>query len=146
MLADNCFVWNVRGLNGCACRNVVRDLVSQERATLVCLQETKLSNVCNSLANETLGGWFDYDFLPSVTVAGAFYWDGTATTGRCQLSTRDVSLYWRRLPVLPVRMVVGGSRWCMVHRLIMTRSNSWTNCYSSGPLSLVRGCCVVIST
>ena len=70
MSSDNCFVWNVRGLNGRDRRNVVRDLVSQERATLVCLQETKLSTICNPLANEILGSMFDYDYLPSLNVAG----------------------------------------------------------------------------
>ena len=29
MITDNCYVWNVRRLIGCACRNVVSDLVSQ---------------------------------------------------------------------------------------------------------------------
>jgi hypothetical protein len=29
MTIDNCYVWTVRGLIGCARRNVVRDLVSQ---------------------------------------------------------------------------------------------------------------------
>ena len=70
MISYNCFVWNVRGLNGRARRNVVRDLVTQERATLVCLQETKLSVICNSLAYEILGSMFDYDYLPSANVAG----------------------------------------------------------------------------
>lgn len=70
MLSDNCFVWNVRGLNGRDRRNVVRDLVSQQRATLVGLQETKLSTICNPLANEILGSMFDYDYLPSLNVAG----------------------------------------------------------------------------
>jgi hypothetical protein len=70
MLSDNCLVWNVRGLNGRERRNVVRDLVSQECASLVCLQETKLSNICNPLANDILGGMFDYDFVPSLNAAG----------------------------------------------------------------------------
>jgi exonuclease III len=36
-------VWNVRGLNGRARRNVVREFLVQHRATVVCLQETKVS-------------------------------------------------------------------------------------------------------
>lgn len=81
MTSSNCFIWNVRGLNGRARRNVVRDLVSQERATIVCLQETKLSTICNSMAAEILGSLFDYDYIPSVGVAGGFFLVGTATTG-----------------------------------------------------------------
>lgn len=69
-MTDNCLVWNVRGLNDRARRNVVRDVVSQERATLVCLQETKLPNLCTALANEILGTMFDYDCLPSVGALG----------------------------------------------------------------------------
>jgi len=52
MTSDSVFVWNVRGLNGRARRNVVRDLLTQERATLVCLQETKVSDVTKRLADD----------------------------------------------------------------------------------------------
>jgi hypothetical protein len=50
----------------------------------VCLQETKLSDVCNRLANECLGNTFDYAFLPAVNTAGGVLlgwrtdaWSGT---------------------------------------------------------------------
>lgn len=67
---QNCFVWNVRGLNECARRNVVREFLLLEKPALVCLQETKLSAICNELANEILGQGFDYDFVPSVGASG----------------------------------------------------------------------------
>ncbi|XP_066334366.1 uncharacterized protein [Miscanthus floridulus] len=70
MSNENILVWNVRGLNGRAWRNVVRDFIVQERVSLVCLQETKLSNVCNQLASECLGTSFEYAFLPAVNTAG----------------------------------------------------------------------------
>ena len=41
-----------------------------EKPSIVCIQETKLSSVCNSVSNELLGSAFDYDFVPSVGVAG----------------------------------------------------------------------------
>ena len=63
-------MWNVRGLNGRARRNVVREFLVQHRASVVCLQETKLSAVCNVLANEILGSMFDYVFVPAVNVSG----------------------------------------------------------------------------
>ena len=66
----SCLVWNVRGLNERAQRNVVRELVILHDPSLVCLQETKISNFCNSLANETLGNAFDYVCLPSVGASG----------------------------------------------------------------------------
>lgn len=93
---SNCFVWNVRGLNGRARRNVVREFVVQERPTLVCIQETKLSVICNSLANEILGTNFDYDYLPAINVAGGILlaWNvdcwavSNITKGRHSLSAR----------------------------------------------------------
>jgi len=59
----SCFVWNVRGLNGRARRNVVREFVVQERPTLVCIQETKLSDICNTMANEPIRRGFDSLFF-----------------------------------------------------------------------------------
>ena len=41
-----------------------------EKPSIVCIQETKLSSFCNSVSNELLGSAFDYDFVPSVGVAG----------------------------------------------------------------------------
>ena len=70
MSNENIFIWNVCGLNGHARRNVVRDLIVQERVSLVCLQETKLSNFCSQLASECLGTSFEYALLPAVNTAG----------------------------------------------------------------------------
>jgi hypothetical protein len=66
---DSCLAWNVRGLNARARHNVVREFVVQERPTLICIQETKLSNICNALATEILGTVFAYDFLPTINVS-----------------------------------------------------------------------------
>jgi hypothetical protein len=38
----NFIVWNVRGLNARARRDIMRELVVAERPSIVCLQETKL--------------------------------------------------------------------------------------------------------
>jgi exonuclease III len=43
MESTSILVWNVRGLNGAARRDAVRSLVTAERPSVVCLQETKLS-------------------------------------------------------------------------------------------------------
>lgn len=67
---SSCFVWNVCGLNGRACRNVVREFLVQQRVAVVCLLETKLSTFCNVMANETLGSMFDYDYVPALNVSG----------------------------------------------------------------------------
>ena len=36
----------------------------------MCIQETKLSLIYNSLTNEILGARFDYDFVPAINVSG----------------------------------------------------------------------------
>jgi len=46
-------VWNVRGLNSRARRNLLRELVIAKRAAVVCLQETKLSCLYRSKSGKT---------------------------------------------------------------------------------------------
>uniref|UniRef100_A0A0A8Y056 Endonuclease/exonuclease/phosphatase domain-containing protein n=1 Tax=Arundo donax TaxID=35708 RepID=A0A0A8Y056_ARUDO len=57
--------WNVRGLNGQARRNVVRDIVASDRISLLCLQETKMDVIPHSIILEMLGPDFDYVCLPA---------------------------------------------------------------------------------
>ena len=51
--------WNVRGLNSAARREAVKLLIQQARPHIVCLQESKLSNINFFLQAEFLGqhGW-----------------------------------------------------------------------------------------
>lgn len=70
MAAQNIFIWNARGLNMSARRAVVREFLSQERVSVVCLVETKLSDLCIAWANELLGMAFDYVCLPSMGASG----------------------------------------------------------------------------
>jgi len=67
---SSCFVWNVRGLNERARRNVVKEFVLLLKPTIVCIQETKLSSICNNVAVEIVGASFDYDFVPADGAAG----------------------------------------------------------------------------
>jgi exonuclease III len=71
-MSDNfcCFVWNVRGLNERARRFVVREFVMLHKPSVVCVQETKISALCNTLANEILGPAFDYVVLSAAGSAG----------------------------------------------------------------------------
>lgn len=59
MLRENCLVWNVRGLNSKAHRNVVRELVAQENISLLSLQETKLEVCPHGLILEMCGTGFN---------------------------------------------------------------------------------------
>ena len=65
------FVCNVRGLNGSARRTGVKSVVDTTGASIVCLQETKLDVVTNSIVMETLGADFDaYFCLPATETRG----------------------------------------------------------------------------
>ena len=67
---ENLLVWNVRGLNCRARRNVVRNLAGEQRASLVSLQETKLDSCSDSIVRDMLGLDFDYFALPASHTCG----------------------------------------------------------------------------
>jgi exonuclease III len=70
-------VWNARGLNRRARRTAVQELVRSERASFVCLQETKLDVLDDALVKDMLGLDFDYFALPVVHTHGGILvtWD-----------------------------------------------------------------------
>lgn len=74
MSAKNCnlLCWNVRGLNDGAKRASVRNQVLSTGATIVCLQETKISTWTRSLLVETVGVDLASNVaaLPSVGASG----------------------------------------------------------------------------
>ena len=70
MSANHLLVRNARGLNSRARRNVVRDIVAQQRASIVCLQESKVENFSVSMNHEITGIDFNYISLPASGVAG----------------------------------------------------------------------------
>ena len=63
-------VWNVRGLNSRARRNVVRELVSEENISLLSLQETKLDDCPANVVLKTCGADFDFFFQPATNSYG----------------------------------------------------------------------------
>ena len=73
MLGENCLIWNVRGLNSRARRNVVRELVDQENISLLSLQETKLQDCTESVVLETCGANFDFVFKPAANTCGGIF-------------------------------------------------------------------------
>lgn len=74
MSQQNCFVlnWNVRGLNNPSRKANVKLLVDEMKATIVCLQETKLEVFSDPVVLQTLGSRFvsDYAFLPAIGTRG----------------------------------------------------------------------------
>lgn len=70
MICQNFLVWNVRGLNSRARRNVVRELVGQERVSLVSLQETKLDDCDEAMIMDMFDLGCDFSFLPACHTCG----------------------------------------------------------------------------
>jgi len=54
MSNNNILIWNACGLNNRERRSVVRNLVAQERISVVCLQETKVASVSGTFQSESL--------------------------------------------------------------------------------------------
>lgn len=66
--------WNVRGLNDAAHRELVRETTACARPAVVCLQETKISNMTPALVLETLGQRLaSYHALDAEGTRGACY-------------------------------------------------------------------------
>lgn len=85
MSTNHLHVWNAHGLNSRAQRSVVRDIVEQHRASIVCLQETKLQHLSVSMNTDLTGFHYDFVYLPATGVAG----------GACVAWRRDL---WRADP------------------------------------------------
>lgn len=63
MSANHPLVWNARGLNSRARRSAVRSIVEQQRASIVCLQESKIENFSVSMNCDVSGIDFDFQGL-----------------------------------------------------------------------------------
>lgn len=132
-------VWNVRGLNMRARRNVVRESVSNHRIHVACLQETKLDVIPPSTVLELMGSGFDYYYLPLCGASGGVLiawrtdvWTGSmherrqfTVTMRLE-SSLDPALHWWLTSVM-----VPSSR--------PTNRRSWMSFAPCAQLSLVHG-------
>lgn len=70
MNCENILVWNVHGLNARAKRNMLREVVAQERVSLVMLQETMLDDCNDAMILDLFGARFDYFTLPTTNTCG----------------------------------------------------------------------------
>jgi exonuclease III len=61
---------NAQGLNSRARRDVVAGLVTHERASMVCLQETKFNVIDDRMTANMIGLTFDYVFVPALDTCG----------------------------------------------------------------------------
>jgi exonuclease III len=64
MSSERLLIWNVRGLNARSHQDMVRELVTAERLSLVCLQETKFHVIADFDIMQILNARFDYAYLP----------------------------------------------------------------------------------
>ena len=69
MSANHILTWNARGLNSRARHSVVRDIVAQQRSSIVCLQESKVATFSVSMNIDVTGIDFDYISLPAIGIA-----------------------------------------------------------------------------
>jgi exonuclease III len=105
MDCENFLVLSVRGLNSRARRNVLDEVVAQERVSVVCLQETKLHVVDQQLVTSMLGSAFEYDFVPTDVTRGGILVTWRAERWYASLAhqlphalTRMMSLYASSTP------------------------------------------------
>jgi exonuclease III len=65
--------WNVRGFNNPSRQEEVKQVVSTFKPDVICLQETKLSEISNSNVRNILGPEFElnYCYLPIEATRGA---------------------------------------------------------------------------
>lgn len=99
-------VWNIRGLNARAKRNVVRELVTQERISIITLQETKLDACNDGLIMELLGTDFDYYALPASHTCG-----GVILAWRRDVWTATNPLFCENSLTLKVTLLENGEAW-----------------------------------
>ena len=91
----NFLVWNVRGLNSPARRTAVRSFINLHAVSVVCLQETKLSDVDSAVVAEICGVAFsEFVFSPSDGASGGLLvaWSDVVAVNSVQCSRNFISL------------------------------------------------------
>ena len=83
MIAEIFLIWNVRGLNARARRNVVRDLIADQGVSLVSLQETKLDLFTDAIIRDLVGINFDFFLAAGNT---HLRWDSSCLESRYLVS------------------------------------------------------------
>jgi hypothetical protein len=66
MSANHLLIWNAQGLNSRAQRSVIHSIAPEQRASIICIHESKLVLFDNSLNIDLAGFDYDYAYLPSV--------------------------------------------------------------------------------
>jgi exonuclease III len=73
MCTNKVLVWNVCGLNSVARQDSLRTFVESSRADIVCIEETKITNMSQRIVLSALGSCFsDFVVVPAVGASGGF--------------------------------------------------------------------------
>uniref|UniRef100_A0A453SZ66 Endonuclease/exonuclease/phosphatase domain-containing protein n=1 Tax=Aegilops tauschii subsp. strangulata TaxID=200361 RepID=A0A453SZ66_AEGTS len=140
-------IWNVRGLNARARRTAIRSLVVTANASIVCLQETKMTLVCSSTVLEALGSEFDdYVYLPADGTRGGILLAWKSREVAISIPEFTSNTLRPRCPPHPARARRGGSPWSMGRSSTPTRSPSFRSYATSGRLAMDLGCFAAISS
>jgi exonuclease III len=129
MNPSSILIWNARGLNSKARRDVVRYVILSSQAEIVCIQETKVANMNQPLFLSVFGSAFDkFVDLPAQGTRGGVLiaWKSSI----CQeIATRvDRFSVSNSLFILRNRKAgIGGLQGFMVHKLRKKRLRFYRN-------------------
>nr|TKW06269.1 LOW QUALITY PROTEIN: hypothetical protein SEVIR_7G231900v2 [Setaria viridis] len=122
-------VWNTRRLNARCRRDNLCEVVNRCNATIVCIQETKLSVISPFLINEILGTRFSsFAYLPSIGTSGGILIACRGPESSCVMLHKgsfSVSI------MIEQPACIGASQEYTDHRQTSTRSSSWMGCIQS---------------
>ena len=123
MNPSHILIWNVRGLNSVARRNVVRSLVVSTKIDIVCLQETKMVAISREIILSMLGSDFDNNYicLPSVGASGGILIAWRSRLDAIQASRKDN--HSAQFSFAQLVAALGGSLVCMVPKTIKRSCN-----------------------
>jgi exonuclease III len=118
-------IWNVRGLNRKARRDVVRDMVGSTRSNIVCLQETKKAAISRRMVMSMLGA--EFVVLPADGTRGGVLlaWKGSTCQG---LNTRIDTFSLSRSSLLMREVLHGGLLEYMALKRTCRNYNSCRSC------------------
>jgi len=99
MAPCNVLIWNARGLNDRACRDVVHQIVQSCQPAIVCIQETKLSHISPHDVLTILGQAFhSFVYLPARGTRGGILvvWRSDVFSAEChQVHRHSISVKFR---------------------------------------------------
>jgi exonuclease III len=117
MGSESVLIWNICCLNARLHMNTLREMITVDRPSIVCIQETKMYVILDYDVLQFLGPGFDYLFLPEQTRGGIMSawldmgWAMSApSTCRFLVSTK-------------IRNISGGEEWWLTSTYCPTQNS-----------------------